>query len=347
MNTTFIKKFNKEILGLVALLLLVSCAKKEEVSAVTISEIQAKKGSPVTTAPVGFGKVRRVEKSEGTLQGISETVLANGMGGTVGSIPVKVGQKIGTGRTVARMTLDGGSPVVVAQSAYDYASQVYERAQKLHDEGAVSLEQVEGARVQYENAKRNLGLSKVGVAITTPFSGTVLEIFQSVGSKIAAETPIVKVADLRTIKVDMQINEKAIHLFKSGQKTFIELENDTLWGKIIRTSLSANGMSHGFRVTAHFKNSETKLMPGMFKHIGIVVEEKEDALYIPIEAVNYSDGMTFVYVVNGETASRRQISTGIRNGEHYEITDGLEASDQIIISGTTTISEGSKINIVN
>ena len=57
--------------------------------------------------------------------------------------------------------------------------------------------------------------------------------------------------------------------------------------------------------------------------------------------------MAFVFVANGETASRRQISTGIRNGAHYEIIDGLEASDQIIISGTTTIGEGSKINIVN
>ena len=57
---------------------------------------------------------------------------------------------------------------------------------------------------------------ELGENIKSSFAGTVLEIFQSEGSKIAAETPIVKVADLRKMKVDMQKGRKILKRHRNG-----------------------------------------------------------------------------------------------------------------------------------
>lgn len=333
--------------ALVTALLIAGCAKEEAAPSKTIQEIQAEKGIPVTTEAVSQGLIRHVESSNGILEGIQQTVLANGAGGTVRSINVKVGQKIRKGATVARMEFDEGSPVVVAQSNYDYAKNLYERVKKLHTEGAVSKEQVEGAKVQYENAKRSLGQARVAEYITSPFNGTVLEIFETKGSKVSSKTPLVKVADLNRIKVQMQINESAINSFKVGQAAFIEMDNDTLWGKVDRTALSANGMTHSFRVTASFDNPDDLLKSGMFKNIYVVVDQKENALKVPFEVVSFEGDRTYIFVAEGSEAVKREVELGIRNGTEFEIISGVEPGEEVIITGLSRISNGSKINVVN
>lgn len=333
----------------VSLLLVTGCGKGKDTEEIkTVQDIQKEQGIPVTVETVKFGTIRRIERSNGTLQGIAEATLANGMGGTLKKVTVSVGQKIKRDAVVAIMKIDGGSPVVVAKSAYEYASKAYDRAKKLFNEGAVSQEQLDGARVQYENAKRQYGQSKVGVNVYAPFSGTVLEIMQSEGSKISKETPIVKIADLKKIKVQMQINEGAINHFKKGQKTFIILDGDTINGTIDRVALSANGMAHSFRVTAVFDNSKSLLKPGMFKNVHIIVEEKSNVLSVPIEVVNYDlAGNPYVYVAKNNIAHKTFITLGIRSAYNYEILEGIDKSAQIITTGISKINDGDKIKVVN
>jgi len=47
--------------------------------------------------------------------------------------------------------------------------------------------------------------------------------------------------------------------------------------------------------------------------------------------------------VNGGKAEKREVVLGVRNGTEYEIVSGLAEGDQVILSGTTLLSEGSKV----
>jgi membrane fusion protein (multidrug efflux system) len=277
-----------------------------------------------------------------------EATLANGMGGTVKEITVAIGNTVKKDAVVAVMEVDGGSPVDVAQSAYDYAEKAYERAKKLQAQGAISREQVEGARVQYEDAKRNLGQANVGVNVTAPFTGTVLEIYESEGSKIGAKTPLVKIADLSRMEIPMQVNEKAVNFYAKGQKTFVLMNNDTIRGKIDRIALGANGLAHSFQVTAQFPNPDRLLKPGMFKQVHTIVEEKTNVLYVPIEAVNFDrNNEPYLYTVGSNKAVKAYVTLGITTGHFYEIVRGCTADDHIIESGLTMLRDGVKVNVVN
>ncbi len=332
---------------ILAAMILIGCSKdKSSEEAGTIAEIQAKQGIPVTAVQVSKGTVSHVEQANGTLEGIQQTALSNAIGGTVGKIRVKVGQVVKKGTVVAEMLIDGGSPVIPAKTNFEYAKQSYERAVRLHAEGAVSQEQVEGAKTQYEAARIKLGQAKAGVKVKAPFTGTVLEIYQSRGNKIPEKSPIVKIADLRKMKVQMQVNERSINLFKEGQQAFILMESDTLWGAVDRTALSANTMSHSFRVTAHFDNPEGVLKSGMFKNVYVVVDKKENTLKIPFEIVSFEGEKSFVYCVDGDKAVKTEVNLGIRNGTEFEVTEGVNADDRVILTGMTLINDGSKINVV-
>ncbi len=322
---------------------------KKEVSAPrTIQQIQAEKGIPVTTINIGQGVIRRIERSNGTLQGAVEATLANGLGGTVKEIKVAVGSIVKKDDILAVMEIDGGSPIDVAQSAFDYAQKAYERAKKLQQQGAISKEQVDGARVQYEDAKRNLGQATVGVNVTAPFTGTVIEIYETEGSKIGSQTRMVKIADLSTMEIQMQVNEQAVNFYKKGQKSFLLVENDTLWGVIDHIALGANGLAHSFKVTARFPNKNRILKPGQFKQVHTIVNEKSDALYVPLEAVNFSGtNEPYLFFAVNDKAVKKSVKLGINTGYVYEIVQGCTADDHVIVSGLTMLHDGSKINVVN
>jgi len=330
-------------------ILFVGCEKEEETTTDnrTIQQIQAEQGIPVTTAPIVQGSIRHIEKSNGTLEGQQQTILANGVGGTLASVNVAVGQNVRNGTRVASMSLLGGSPVVVAQSNFDYAEQAYERAVRLHEEGAVSQEQVEGAKAQYEGARIQLGQARVAVNIDAKFSGTVLEIYKTAGTQIGAETPIVKVANLDRMRVEMQVSDQAINHYEVGQPAFIIMDSDTLWGNIERTALSANEMSHSFKVSAIFDNPNGILKPGMFRNVYTVVNQKDMILKVPFEIVTFEGEKTFLFVVNGETVKKQEVTLGIRDENHIEVVSGVTESDILVVSGMNKLSDGTKINIVN
>jgi RND family efflux transporter MFP subunit len=322
--------------------------KKKESAPKTIQQIHSEKGIPVTAAKIGHGIIRRIERSNGTLQGVAEATLTNGLGGTLKEIRVTVGNIVKKDQVVAVMEIDGGSPIDVAQSAFEYAEKAYERAKKLHAQGAISKEQVDGALVKYEDAKRNLGQARVGVNVIAPFEGTVIEIYQSEGSKISEKTPIVKIADISNIEVQMQVNEQAINFYKKGQKSFLLVNSDTVWGTIDRVALGANGLAHSFKVTARFPNHNQILKAGMFKQVHTIVSEKKDALYVPLEAVNFSqDNEPYLFQVHNGKAVKKKVTLGINTGYVYEIVQGCTADDHIIVSGLSMLQDGLKVNVVN
>ncbi len=334
-----------------SLFLLAGCnkeQKKNESAPKTFQQIQSEKGIPVTTARIGHGTIRRIERSNGTLQGVAEATLANGLGGTLKEIRVTVGNIVKKDEVVAVMEIDGGSPIDVAQSAFEYAEKSYERAKKLHSQGAISNEQVEGARVQYEDAKRKLGQAQVGVNVLAPFDGTVIEIYQSEGSKISEKTPLVKIADLSNIEVQMQVNEQAINFYKKGQKSFILMEGDTIWGNIDRVALGANGLAHSFKVIARFPNKNRVLKAGMFKQVHTIVNEKSNALYVPLETVNFTqNNEPYLFSLQNGKAVKKNVTLGINTGYVYEIVQGCTVEDEIIVSGLSMLQDGLKVNVVN
>ena len=327
-------------------LLLTSCQKEEAQSPTTIQQIQKEQGIPVATMTLTPQTFMTIQRANGTVQGISQTYIANPAGGTLDNIAVSVGETVAKDAVIATMSFPTGSPVTAAKSNYTYAKKAYTRAQKLFKEGAVSQEQLEGIKTQYEQAKHLYNQAKAVVTIRAPFSGIVLEILQEPGTNIDEKTPIAKLADFSKLKVDMQINERQIHHYKKGQKAFITLGSDTTWGVISAVALSAYDLTHSFRVTALFDNKKESIYPGIFTNVDIITHQQDSTIVLPIPYVSVrSDGSHWIYVVHQGKAEKRELTLGRRNGTSYEIIDGLSLGDSVVIRGATLLQEGDNVHI--
>ncbi len=83
----------------------------------------------------------------------------------------------------------------------------------------------------------------------------------------------------------------------------------------------------------------------MFGRFNIAYEKHADALLIPAAALLEEDSETVVYVVNDGSASRRAIEIGIQSDGFVEVLNGLDANEQIVVTGQNGLRDGAKVQV--
>jgi len=98
------------------------------------------------------------------------------------------------------------------------------------------------------------------------------------------------------------------------------------------------------KLRATFDNRNGNLFPNQFVNARLLVEEKQGVILIPTATVQRNSLATYVYLVKPDsTVTVRNITVGTSEGDDSEITSGLAAGDQVVMTGVDKLQEGSKI----
>jgi multidrug efflux pump subunit AcrA (membrane-fusion protein) len=84
----------------------------------------------------------------------------------------------------------------------------------------------------------------------------------------------------------------------------------------------------------------------MFVEVRIIIGQKEDILVIPRKAILFKQNKTFVFVLNQDLASQREITLGLTEEDHVEVTSGLEEGEVIVIVGVEALKDGQRVEVV-
>ena len=87
------------------------------------------------------------------------------------------------------------------------------------------------------------------------------------------------------------------------------------------------------------------LLTGISVTVTADTYSQADALLIPYDAVYYDESQPYVYVVQGDTAKRKDVETGIFYEHTITILSGLSAKDQLITSWSSNLRDGASISI--
>ncbi len=234
--------------------------------------------------------------------------------------------------------------------AYVKALQNYETAK---NSGSKLL--AEQRQLELEIANRDLERCK----ITSPIDGTVITLNAKVGDYVRSFSDIIaKVTDLSSLYVSAAIEEIDYPQVRVGQTavitldafeglklpgsvTYIGNEAQTVSGIVnvpIKVRFASQGLQDDIRTTRQLKNS-IKIIPGLSCEVEIIVSSKTDAIIVPNAAITFEGKKAYVIVKNGETTEKREITVGERTSSGYEIIDGLEEGEVLVISrnsNTTT-----------
>lgn len=219
---------------------------------------------------------------------------------------------------------------------------------------------VSDAKSSLENAQSNLDTTTdnyENYTITAPISGTVTTKNVNVGENVQngnSATALAVIYDLSEVTFEINIDELDISNVKVGQKVEVTadaFEDQTFEGTVTKVSMegtAANGVTY-YPVTVTM-TEYGDLLPGMNVTGVIILDEAEDALAIPVDALQRGNK---VYVKDSTTSKKAEPSTqdtaaagdGKPEGFHeVTVTTGLTSDEYVeILSGD--LSEGDEVYI--
>lgn len=240
-----------------------------------------------------------------------------------------------------------------AQSSLQVAKQQLALKQKGPRKEEIASQQAQINKLLVE--KGQLDKERVQSVLVAPVDGTVIALAADNGQYLNKGTEIFTLADLDKLLIKADINESDVSKLKLGQTAVIEgstLGKQKLDAKVSRiapiatTTQSTSGQGEKTRVKVTLKPSGelSILKPGYHVDINLTVEKIENALQVPIEAVQQdSDGSTYVWVADNGVAKKQKVDTGMENELFSQIKTGLIGDEQIILSPGDSISEGAPV----
>jgi multidrug efflux system membrane fusion protein len=328
---------------------------------------------PVTVVTSKTADVPVYLRGIGTVQALNSVEVRPQVGGVLLSVPVREGQEVKQGDTLAvidprpyKAALDKAQAQLQQdQAQLENAKADLTRYSSLARSDFASRQQVETqqssvARFQgviaadnaaIEDAQLNLGFCVLHASM----DGRVGLRRVDPGNLIQANSSgpgIILVVQIRPIALVFTLPEGDVQRVRDassqGALTVLADSSDgrdeLARGTLLTTDNSVNASSGTIQLKATFPNADDKLTPGQFVSTRLLIRTAH-GITIPREAVQHSQSGLYVFVVKSDnTADRRDIQLVYDDGATAVIGKGVEDGEQVIVSGQTRIAQGAKLS---
>lgn len=241
-----------------------------------------------------------------------------------------------------RRSLDYVADVSAQDEATVYPRVTGKILEKLKEDGAPVKK---GEAIAWVD-RDEVGLKFEKAPVESPISGVVGRIYVDRGSSVSPQTPVALVVAMDTVRVRLDVPEKYLPSVAVGQSAEIGVDawaSAVFTGKVTRVSPVVDSASRTAPAEIAVANADHKLKPGMFCRVKLVIEEKMRAPVVTKEAIFFGGAENFVYVVDGATARRRAVKTGLREGPDFEITEGLKEGELVVVMGQQRLRDGAAV----
>jgi len=244
-------------------------------------------------------------------------------------------------------------PGLVAQQEVDdsegkaLASSAQVEAAKSNLESSQS--QLQAAQAKREHDQVLFDYSK----ITAPFAGTVTQRFANLGTLLQAGTssstqamPLVRLSQDDLFRLVIPVPESYVQYIHLGDpvSVFVSSLNHTFPGRVARFSVDVKEDTRTMHTEVDVPNPNRVLLPGLYAQATINLEQKANALSLPLQALNQAGNQATVDVVNASNKIEiRPVVVGIQTDTDAEIVSGLQEGDTVVVSDRSSLKAGEEV----
>jgi RND family efflux transporter MFP subunit len=299
--------------------------------------------------------------------------------GRLASIGVTEGSEVRSGEVIARIEDSDYQAALGAARAniLQFDAQITQarrdlkRTQSLREQNLVSDADLENAQTKLDVLSAQLASAKaqsnVAVAnlentlVRAPFSGTVLNKDAEVGEIVApssaggglTRTAIVTMADLKTLEVEVDVNEAYIAQVRNGQSAHITLDaypDTSFAGRVRQVVPTADRQKATVLVKVSILDHDPRILPEMgakvvFESRGAAVAAAPRRVLVPEGAVVHAGGAACVWVVEAGKVRRVTVDVGGSRGDHVEIRRGLAGGESLVLDPPAGLEEGRSVKV--
>jgi RND family efflux transporter MFP subunit len=244
-------------------------------------------------------------------------------------------------------------PGLVAQQEVDdsqgraLASAAQVEAAKSNLQSAQS--QLEAAQAKRDRDQVLFDYSK----ITAPFAGVVTQRFANLGMLMQAGTnsstqamPLVKLSEDDLFRLVIPVPESYVHDIHIGDLVSVNVPslNRTFPGKVARFSVDVREDTRTMHTEVDVPNPGRILLPGLYAEATITLEKKDNAIAVPLQALDQENGQATVDVVDssGKIESRKVV-LGIQTATDAEVISGLQEGEMVVVSDRSGLKAGQSV----
>lgn len=255
-----------------------------------------------------------------------------------------------------------------------------DRKQRLVKDGFATVSEVDDAKAevdslmarvdlykqQVEVAKRQVELEQTNLdnsIIRAPFSGIAITKDAQPGEMVSpvsagggfTRTGICTIVDMRSLEIEVDVNESYIGRVKTGQNVSAILDAYPDWSipaHVITVVPTADRQKATVLVRIGFKALDPRILPDMGVKVTFLrddADKTEPAValrpvtLVPKAAIITHKDQTFAFVVRGDRVERVAVRVGGNDGDRLEILAGLSAGDRVVVTPPPTLASGALI----
>ena len=214
---------------------------------------------------------------------------------------------------------------------------------------AAAQQQLAVSKANQERLKTLYAYSR----ITAPFTGVITKRYADTGAMIQAGTssqsqamPVVRLSQNDLLRLVIPVPESAvprIHLGSSVQVQVPSLSKN-FPGTVSRFADKVDTATRTMHTEVDVPNPRLELVPGMYAYVSVVLDQKPNALAVPVQALSREENKSTVYVVNRENQiEEKSVVTGIETPNQVEILSGLNEGDLVVVGSRGQIQPGQTV----
>jgi HlyD family secretion protein len=269
----------------------------------------------IQTAAVERQDITVTVEANGAIEPINVVEVKSKASGQIVKMPVDVGSHVTPGqllvqidqRDVKNQFDQSEASLRTAQLSAETALAQRKRSDQLFSEQVITAEEHETATLNYESARSALVRARIDLDIArqrlddatvrAPIEGTVIvkpvsvgQVISSATSSVSGGTTLLNMADLKQIRLRALVNETDIGNVKPAQQATVVVDaypDRQFRGTVekVEPVAQVDQSVTMFPVLVSISNEDGLLMPGMNGEVTIMVEEQDNVLAVPVDAV--------------------------------------------------------------
>ncbi len=260
-----------------------------------------------------------------------------------------------------------------AQAAQRKAARDLERIRPLYELNAASKLDLDNAEAAYDAANADVKMAEAELTraelilsyteVKSQISGFISESNVDIGVHVeqGSKNPLAIVVNSDTVKVFFSMTSLDYLTSKARNVNFGPESGNRSWSPYV-TVTQADGTAYPYRglvdfadpkvdpktgtfsVRADMPNPDHTLLPGEFTRVKLLMDVREEALSVPVRALEIEKGASFIYVVRPDSiVERRYIETGPEFDNMVIVERGLTAGENIVVEGFHKLKHGMKV----
>jgi membrane fusion protein (multidrug efflux system) len=239
----------------------------------------------------------------------------------------------------------------------------YARQRDLTARGFAAQAKLQEARAGYEAQVARIAALRALIerrVITAPFDGVLGIRLVDKGQYLQPGTRIANLQDLSAMRVRFIVSQRDLAHITVGQTVRVTVDayaDQAFAGAITAIEPQVDVQSGVVQIQAEIPNADSRLRPGMFARLEIVLPEQKNVLAVPVVAVSYNLYGESLYVVregkpgaDGKptlTVERVTVKTGEQQDGQVVIVEGLKANDRVVTLGQLRLQNGAAVTLAD